>query len=147
MTIQERLVQDMKAALKSNKKVELETIRMVRSQIKNTSIEKGEDLSEQVVMAVLAKEVKRRKESIKMYEEGNRQDLVKRETQELEIINAYLPEAISEKELENIVDQAIKETDAAGMKDMGKVMGVVMPQVQGRADGRQVQELVKKKLS
>lgn len=146
MTIQERLVQDMKAALKSSKKIELETIRMAIAQIKNATIEKGKDLSEEEIIQVLAKEVKRRKESIKLYDEGGRQDLVERETQELEIIRSYLPEALSEKELNDMVDQAIKEINAEGMGDMGKVMGLIMPQVKGRADGKHVQELVKKKL-
>lgn len=147
MNIDERLIQDMKTAMKTNDRVKLDTIRLIRAQLKNATISKGNELSENGVIEVLQKEVKRRKESIVMYKEGGRQDLVERETQELEIINSYLPEALNEKELNDIIDQAIKEIKAEGMGDIGKVMGVIMPQVKGRADGKEVQELVKKKLS
>ena len=82
-----------------------------------------------------------------MYEEGGRKDLVKRETQELEIINSYLPEAYNEKELEDIIDQAIKDAKAESVGGIGKVMGLVMPWIKERAEGKQVQELVKNKLS
>ena len=139
--------QDMKTALKSNDKVRLETIRLLRSQIHNAGITKGKELSEEEVLEVMAKEVKKRKESIKMFEDGGREDLVEKETQEMEIISSYLPEPLNEKELETIVSEAIKETGAESMRDMGKVMAVVMPKTKGRADGKQVQELVKKKLS
>ena len=147
MTIQERLVQDMKIAMKSSNRVKLETIRLLCAQLKNADLRKGDKLSEQEVIEVLAKEVKRREESIEMYAEGGRQDLVERETQELEIINSYLPEALNDKELGNIIDQVINEANAESIGNMGKVMGLVMPQVKGRADGKQVQELVNKKLS
>jgi len=147
MTIQERLTQNMKTALKSNDKVQLETIRLLRSQLQNAGISKGKELTEEEVIEVMIKEVKKRKESIKMFEDGGRQDLVDRETQELEILSSYLPKALDEKELEEIVNQAIKEVSAESSKDMGKVMAVVMPKIKGRADGKQVQELVKTKLS
>ena len=147
MGLQERLFEDMKSAMKSGDKVTLETLRMLRSQIKNTSISKGEDLSESDVIGVLSKEAKRRKESIDLYTEGNRQDLVQQETKELEIITSYLPELMSEAELLEIVDRTIKETGAESLKDMGKVMGAVMPRIKGRADGKAVQEIVRGRLS
>ncbi len=147
MTIQERLTQNMKTALKSNNKVQLETIRLLRSQLQNAGITKGEELSEEEVIEVMVKEAKKRKESIKMFEDGGRQDLVERETQELEILSSYLPEPLNEKELEEIIDQAIEEVHAESIREMGKVMAVVMPKVTGRADGKQVQEIVKTKLS
>ena len=147
MTTEERLTQDMKTALKSGDKVRLETIRLLRSQIHNTGITKGKELSEEEVFEVMAKEVKKRKESIQMFEDGGRQDLVEKETREMEIISSYLPEPLNEKELETIVSEAIKEANAESIRDMGKVMAVVIPKTKGRADGKQVQELVKKKLS
>lgn len=147
MTIEERLTQDMKTALKSNDKIRLETIRLLRSQIHNTGITKGKELSEEEIFEVMVKEAKKRKESIKMFEDGGRQDLVENETREMEIISSYLPEPLNEKELETIIREAIKEVRAESMRDMGKVMAVVMPKTKGRADGKQVQELVKKKLS
>ena len=147
MTIQERLTQNMKTALKSNDKVQLETIRLLRSQLQNTSISKGKELSEEEVIEVIVKEVKKRKESIKMFEDGGRQDLVDKEKQELKILSSYLPKPLGEKELEEIISQAIKEVNAESMRDMGKVMALVMPKIKGRADGKLVQETVKKKLS
>ena len=147
MGLQERLFKDMKSAMKSGDKVTLETLRMLRSQIKNASISKGGDLSDDDVTGVLSKEAKRRKESIDLYTEGNRKDLVQQETKELEIITSYLPEMMSKEELLKMVDRTIRETGAESIKDMGKVMGAVMPQIKGRADGKAVQEIVRGRLS
>ena len=146
MGLQEKLLDDMKTAMKSGNKVALETLRMLRSQLKNASIAKGEDLSEDNVMSVLYKEAKKRKESLELYKQGGREDLAEKEEMEMQIIMSYLPEALSEDELEKIVDKAVVETEADSLRDMGKVMGLVMPQVKGRADGKVVQEMVKKKL-
>ena len=146
MGLQEKLLDDMKTAMKSGNKVALETLRMLRSQLKNASIAKGEDLSEDNVMSVLSKEAKKRKESLELYKQGGREDLAEKEEMEMQIIMSYLPEALSEDELEKIVDKAVVETEADSLRDMGKVMGLVMPQVKGRADGKVVQEMVKKKL-
>ena len=146
MGLQEKLLDDMKTAMKSGNKVALETLRMLRSQLKNASIAKGEDLSEEDVIGVLSKEAKKRKESLELYRQGGREDLAEKEEIEMQIIVSYLPEALSEDELAKIVDKAVVETEAESLRDMGKVMGVVMPQVKGRADGKAVQEMVKKKL-
>jgi uncharacterized protein YqeY len=146
MGLQEKLLDDMKTAMKSGNKVALETLRMLRSQLKNASIAKGEDLSEEDVIGVLSKEAKKRKESFELYRQGGREDLAEKEEMEMQIIVSYLPEALSEEELAKIIDKAIVETEAESLRDMGKVMGVVMPQVKGRADGKAVQEMVKKKL-
>lgn len=147
MEIQEKIQDDMKAALKSGDKLVLETLRMLRAQMKNVTIAKGEDLSEEDVFGILSKEVKKRKESIKLYNEGGREELAEKEEKEMKILTAYMPEELSTEELDTIVSKAISETDAEGMKDMGKVMGAVMPQVKGRADGKVIQDLVKAKLS
>jgi uncharacterized protein YqeY len=147
MGLEEQLLQDMKSALKSGDKPTLETIRMLRAQLKNKYIEKGEDLSETEVVDVLSKEAKKRKESIDMYKQGERDDLADKESRELEIINSYLPKFLSEDEVEKIIRCAIDETKAESIREMGKVMGIVMPQVKGRADGRIVQDMVKKLLS
>jgi len=147
MGLEEKLLQDMNSAMKSGDKVALETIRMVRAQPKNASIAKGEDLSEEDVIEVLSKEAKKKKESLELYKQGGREDLVEKEEKESSVIASYLPEALSQEELEEIVDKAVEETGARSLMEMGKVMGVVMPQVKGRAEGKGVQELVKKKLS
>ena len=147
MGLEERLLEDMKTGMKSGDKLAVETLRMLRSQIKNASIAKGEDLSEDDVIGVLSKEAKKRKESLELFKEGGREDLVEKEQTELDLISSYLPEALSDDELLGIVQKAIDESGAEGLRDMGKVMGLVMPKVKGRADGKMVQELVKKKLS
>jgi len=146
MKIQDKIQDDMKAALKSGDKLVLETLRMLRAQMKNVTIEKGEDLSEEDVFGILSKEMKKRKESIKLYNEGGRQELAEKEEQEMKVLSAYMPEELSPEELNVIISKAISETSAEGLKDMGKVMGAVMPQVKGRADGKVIQDLVKTKL-
>jgi uncharacterized protein YqeY len=147
MTIQEKILNDMKDAMKAGSKVMLETLRMIRSQLKNAAIARGGELEEADVIAVLTKEAKRRKESLEMYQKGGREDLADRESKEWDIITQYLPEALSDAEIEDIVNTAIKQSGAESMRDMGKVMGAVMPQIKGRADGKIVQEIVRKKLS
>lgn len=136
----------MKAAMKSGDKLTVETLRMLRSQIKNVSISKGEELEEDDIVVILTKEAKKRKESLEMYQQGGRDDLADKEAAEIKIISTYLPEMLSEGDLEQIVKKAIEETGAESMREMGKVMGVVMPQIKGRADGKAVQELVKRLL-
>ena len=147
MGVEAKLLDDMRAAMKSGNKVALETSRMIRSQLKNASIAKGKDLSEEDVIDVLSKEAKKRKESLELFKQGGREDLAEKEQHELNIITSYLPAALSEDEVLGIIDKAVAEVGAEGMQDMGKVMGKVMPEVKGRADGKVVQELVKKKLS
>ncbi len=146
MGLADKLLEDMKAAMKSKDKATLETIRGVRSQMKNAEVAKGESLADEDILQVLTKEAKRRKESISMYEQGGRSDLVESETRELEIIQSYLPEELSEDELKQIVLDAIQKSGAESMKEMGKVMSIVMPQIKGRADGKAVQEIVRQKL-
>ena len=139
MGVEEKLLEDMKTAMKSGDKVKLETIRMIRAQLKNASLGKEEPLPEADVTAIIDKEAKRHKESIELYKQGQRDDLAEKESQELAIIQSYLPAALSETEITQI--------NASGLQDMGKVMGVIMPQVKGRADGKLIQEQVRQKLS
>lgn len=147
MGLQEQLLEDMKSAMKSGDQVKLDTLRMLRAQLKNATIALGEELSEQDVLSVLSKEAKKRKESIALYKEGGREDLAAKEENEHEIISSYLPEAMSEEAIAETIQNVIQETGAEGLRDMGKVMGQVMAKVKGRADGSQVQQLVKKMLS
>ncbi|MBN2104471.1 GatB/YqeY domain-containing protein [bacterium] len=147
MSIEDKLINDMKTAMKSGDRIKLETIRMLRAQLKNASLGKKEPLPESDVFAIISKEAKRRKESIELYRKGGREDLVENESKELEILQAYLPEALSDAEIDTLIDQAIAQVNAADMQDMGKVMGVVMPQIKGRADGNVVQTRVRQKLS
>ena len=146
MSLKERLLQDMKEALKSKDKVKLSTIRMINSLIKNAEIEKRGSLTDEEIIQLLMKYAKQRRESIEMYEKGGRQDLVEKEKAELAVVESYLPKQLSEDEIREIVKQAIDETGAASVKDLGKVMKVVMPKVKGRADGSVVNRLVKEML-
>lgn len=146
MSIQNQLVEDMKAAMRAGEKIRLSTIRMLRAQLKDAGIAKGEDLSSEEEIAILTNAAKKRKESIKAYTEGGRDDLVAKEQQELEIITSYLPEQLSEEEIENKVAEIIEKVGAVGLSDLGKVMREAMQEFKGRADGKLVQEMVRKKL-
>jgi uncharacterized protein YqeY len=143
MSIEKQLVEDMKLAMKSGDKSTLNTIRMLRAQIKTASISKKSELSDSEVTQVLQKEAKKRKESITLFKQGNREDLVKKETSELEILNRYLPEQISETDLSVIIKETAEHIQAASEKDMGRLMGAIMAKVQGKADGKRVQQIVR----
>ena len=147
MDIQEKLLSDMKLAMKSGDKIRLETVRGLRSQLKNHEIEIGRSLALDEVLAVLMTAAKQRKESIEQFKNGNRLDRAVEEENELKIIQEYLPRQMSEEEISQLVDLAIKEISPTSSQDMGKVMGKLMPQVKGRADGKMVQKIVMQKLA
>ena len=147
MDLQSKLMSDMKDAMKAHEKVRLETIRGIRAQIKNRQIELGRELNDDDVLEVLSTAAKRRKESIEQFQNAGRQERVDEETAELEIIQSYLPEQMSEAEINEIVVRVIQDVNAESPKDMGKVMGKLMPQVKGKADGKLVQKIVQQKLS
>ncbi|NPA15621.1 MAG: GatB/YqeY domain-containing protein [Deferribacteres bacterium] len=146
MGVKEKIMADMKEAMKAKDMAKVSTLRLLLSEIKNKEIDKKGELSDEEIYALIQKAVKQRKESIEQYKSAGREDLVQKEEAELKILEAYLPEQLSEEELEKIIDEAIKEAEAATMKDMGKVMRLVMPRVKGRADGKVVNEMVKRKL-
>lgn len=147
MSIEQKLIDDMKLAMKSGKKNELDTIRLLRAQIKMASIEKKDELTEADVIQVLQKEAKKRRESIEMFRQGNREDLVNKEKSELDIISAYLPEQLSEDEVVKIIREVVISLQVESEKDIGRVMGEIMPKVKGKADGKLVQQKVKEYLS
>lgn len=147
MGLKEEIMADFKTAMKEKDKMRLSTLKLLKSSLRNKEIEEGGDLKEEEIRALLAKEAKQREESIEQYEKGNRQDLADKEKKELEIIQSYLPDPLSEAELDELVDKVIEDTGAADMSDMGQVMGKIMPEVRGRADGSKVQQLVQRKLS
>ena len=147
MSVEKQLMEDMKLAMKSGNKIERDTIRMLRAQIKLASIDKKDELNEAEIAQVLHKEAKKRKEAIEMYQQGNREDLVKKEKSELEIISTYLPEQLSDKDLDKIITDALESLQVTNEKDMGPVIGVIMPKVKGKADGKVVQQKVKEHLA
>lgn len=137
----------MKAALKAKDSVKLGALRMLRAQLKDHQIEVGRELTDEDVISVLTNAAKKRKESIEMYEKSDRADLLENEKKELEVISKYLPKQLDENEIEDIVSGIIDEVGATSVQDIGKVMGPAMKELKGKADGKLVQEIVRKKLS
>ena len=142
-----KLQEEMKKAMKSGEKDRLSTIRMLISEIKKVQIDKKKDLTDEEIIQLLQRYAKQRKEAIQQYKKANREDLVEKEEKELKVVEEFLPEQLSEQEIENIVQETIEEIGASSLKDMGKVMKVVMEKVKGRADGSTVSKIVKQKLS
>lgn len=142
MSLQDTLTADMKAALKGHEKERLGTLRMLLSELKNASIAKRGPLEEADEIDLLAREAKRRRESIDAFEKGGREELAQKERGELAIIETYLPKPLSPDEVRALVREAIAATGASGKRDMGKVMGRVMPQLRGRFPGKDVKPIV-----
>lgn len=138
---------EMKQALKAKDTLKLSVIRMLISEIKKVQIDTKKDLSDEEIIQVIQKYAKQRKESIKQYRDAGREDLAQKEEKELEIVSKFLPEQLSEDEIVKIVEQASSETGASSIKDMGKVMKIVMGKVKGRADGSVISKIVKEKLA
>lgn len=147
MSLLERLNEDMKEAMKNKEKDRLSVIRMIKAALQNEAIRTGGELTENEELAVLSREVKQRKDSLREFEKAGRQDLVDKVRTELKYVEAYLPEPLSEEEIVALIKQAISDTGATSKADMGKVMSVVMPKVKGRADGSLVNKLVRQYLS
>ena len=141
-----QIIDDMKAAMKGGEKTRLGVIRLITAAIKQREVDERIDLDDEQVLVVLDKMVKQRRDSIKQYTDAGREDLAAIEEAEVEIIQTYLPAALSEDEIAAIVEAAIAQTGASSMADMGKVMGIVKPQVQGRGDMGAVSGIVKQKL-
>lgn len=145
--IQDRIREDQKAALKSGDRVRLATLRLMAHDLKNRQIELGRPLEEGDVIEVLSRARKQRRESEEQYRSGGREELAEREAAEAAIIGEYLPQPIDEAELDRLIDEAVAATGARGSADMGKVMGVLMPQVKGRVEGAEVSRKVRERLS
>lgn len=146
MTLKARLTEDMKAAMKGGDKERLATIRLVNAAIKQREVDERIQLDDAQVLAVLEKMQKQRRDSITQFEAAGREDLAAVERAEMDVIQTYLPVQLSAAEVEAIVAKAIADAGATSAKDMGKVVGLVKPQVAGRADMGQVSALVKQKL-
>ena len=140
--MQEKLAADLKEAMKSGDKTRLEVIRMVRAGTKNEEIKQQKSLEDPDIFGVIAKEARQRRESIAEFAKGNRQDLVEKEEAELAILLEYLPQQISREEIVAAAGQVIEEVGALGPGDKGKVMQKLMPQLKGKAEGRDINEVV-----
>lgn len=146
MSFLQKLDNDLKVSLKASDSLKVSVLRMAKAALKNRQIDKGGELSEGEIISVLSSLSKQRKESIELFSKGGREDLAEKERQELAILQSYLPEQVPEKELDRIIAEAIKESSAAGIKDIGKVMKLVMPRLKGSADGKLINQKVKELL-
>ncbi len=147
MSLEERLLDEMKQAMKTSDKLRLSTIRMIRTAVKNKEIEQRQKLDDDSIVRVIQGMVRKGEESIEQFKLGGRMDLVEKETKEIEILKSYLPKPLSQEEILKIIDQTIEETKASSLKDLGKVMKSVMPKLGGRAEGAVINQLVKERLS
>ena len=143
----QRILDDIKAAMKAGDKPRLATLRLMSAAIKQIEVDERKELDEPGTIAVLDKMLKQRRESIAQYEKANRDDLIAVEQNELELIQEYMPAALSEDEIASVIDDAISSTGASSIKDMGKVMGKVKPALQGKADMSAVSQIIKQRLN
>ncbi len=144
--LKDRIAKETTDALKAGDKVRVGTLRLLSAAIKNREVEVGHELDDDEVIEIAVREGKKRRESIEAFGEAGRQDLVDKEQAELDVLQAYLPERMSEAELDAIIEEAIAATGASSPQDMGKVMGQVMAKAKGKADGKLIQGKVKAKL-
>jgi len=147
MSLKQRLLDDLKAAMKEKDELKKDVIQLVRAAILQVEKDKKTTLDDDGIIEVLAKEVKKRNDSLPEFEKSGRQDLIDKLNAEIQLLMQYLPKQLSESELREIVKESIAETSASSVKDMGKVMQSVMPKVKGRADGKLVNAIVKEMLS
>ncbi len=148
--LKDKVQEDLKQAMLSHEEEKLSTIRMLKSALQYFEIQKGGagyTATDEDVIEVVGREIKKRRESIEMFEKGGRQELADKEKKELEVLQAYLPEQLSEEEIKKMVDEAIALSGASSMQDMGKVMGILAPQTKGKADGGFVSLIVRERLN
>jgi uncharacterized protein len=146
MSLKKRLLADLKQAMKDKEAIKKSSITMARAAILQVEKDKKIELDDPGVIEIIAKQVKQLKDSRMEFEKADRTDLIEKNQKEIEILSQYLPEQLSENEVDRIVIETINEVDAGSMKDMGKVMSAIMPKVKGKADGSIVNKLVKKHL-
>lgn len=146
MSLSERLNDDMKTLMKSGDKFALSVLRMIRSAVKNAEIDSKRTLSDDEVMDILAREIKQRRDALQDFEKAGREDLAEQAKAEVEVIQRYMPQPLTEEQLIAIVQETVNEVGASSKSDMGKVMSALMPKVKGRADGKQVNAAVQRLL-
>ncbi len=147
MSLKDRITEDMKAAMRSGEREKLSTIRLILAAVKQREVDERVTLDDAQVLAVLEKMMKQRRESIEQFQSGGRGDLVAKETAELNVLKGYLPAQLTDAEVSSLIEEAIRSTGAASIKDMGKVMGAVRPKAQGRTDMGALSARIKDRLS
>ena len=143
MALKEQLAQDLKSSMKNKETIRKNTVQMIRTAILQIEKDKKVTLEDEDILDVIAKQLKQRKDVLPEYEKSGRDDLISQLKEEMDVLMGYLPKQLTAEELRPIVEAAVKETGAETMRDMGKVMAVVMPQIKGRADGKAVNAIVK----
>ncbi len=146
MNLLEKIEKDLKNAMKSGDATRATTLKMLKSDISYEKAKSGEELSEEKMLEVVSRSAKRRRESIKEFQKGNRQDLVDNETRELAIVEEYLPQQMSPEEIEKYISEKLASIGAISQKDFGKVMGEIMKELKGKADGAAVKSILSAKL-
>ncbi len=147
MSLEKRLMEDLKTSMKEKDTIRKNTITLVRAAIKQIQVDERRELTEEEIIEIISKQLKERRLSIEEFKKANRQDLIDSTSKEVEILLNYLPTQLTEKELEIIVEDTIEDLEVSSMKDIGLVMKNVMPKVKGRADGNIVSKIVKNKLT
>ncbi len=144
MSLKQRLADELKEAMKNKDQLRKNVITMIRADIKQIEVDKRVELADDDVIEIIAKQAKQRRDSIEEFEKGGREDLIDQAKQEVNVLMEYLPEQLSVEEIETILREVIAEIGAASMKDMGKIMAAAMPKLKGRADGKIVNQTVRK---
>lgn len=147
MSLESRLMEDLKTSMKNKDTIRKNTITMVRAAIKQKEVDERKKVSDEEIIEIISKQLKEKRNVIGEFRKGNREDLVELTEKEMEILIPYLPKQLSEEEVEEIVKDAIKELNATSMKDIGIIMKTVMPKVKGRTDGNIVSKMVKQNLN
>lgn len=146
MTLKQKLQEDLKTSMKNKDTLRKSVITLIRSSIKQVEVDKRIELNDDDVTDIISKQLKQRNDSLEQFLDAGREDLVEETRSEIEVLKEYLPQQLSEEELNEIVKQTISEVGATSMKDMGKIMSVIKPKTKGRADGKLINKLVKENL-
>ena len=146
MSLKEKLQEDLKSSMKNKDTVKKSVVTLIRAAIKQHEVDNRVELADDAIIDIISKQLKQRKDSLAEFVKANRDDLVEETKSEIQVLEGYLPQQLSEEELEKIVIETIAEVGATSMKDMGKIMADIKPKTAGRADGRKINELVKKNL-
>lgn len=144
MTLKDRLTNDLKESMKKKELVRKSVITLIRADIKQYEVDNRVELDDEKILTLIAKQMKQRKDALEEFKKADRTDLIEQTNEEIQILSLYLPEQLDDDELEEIVRKVVDDVGATSMKDMGKIMGKAMPLVNGRADGKRINEMVKK---
>ncbi|MEG2788605.1 MAG: GatB/YqeY domain-containing protein [Romboutsia sp.] len=146
MSLKEKLQEDLKSSMKNKDTVKKSVVTLIRASVKQYEIDNRVELGDEEIIDIISKQLKQRKDALTEFTKANREDLVNETEAEIEVLKEYLPQQLSEKELNEIVKSTISEVGATSMKDMGKIMSAIKPKTKGRADGKLINELVKANL-